>query len=176
MRYLFAFLCVCALGAVPLPQSVNAQAGEAATTPDPNLQEPAPSSEPASEEPALQLELTPAGVDVVPSTPRTVDGYTLEEMELRVKRAKIGLGISAGVLVVGGVILGTAAPNANILSGEAVGQFAAGAVVAFGGLVGMIITGGMLNARKRKLRRLQEAEYGRPHRVQWDLEASRLVF
>jgi hypothetical protein len=30
--------------------------------------------------------------------------------------------------------------------------------------------------RKRKLRRLEQAHYGKPHRVQWDLARSRLVF
>ena len=40
----------------------------------------------------------------------------------------------------------------------------------------MIVTGALLGARKRKLRTLQEAHYGRPHRVQWDIARSRLVF
>jgi hypothetical protein len=45
-----------------------------------------------------------------------------------------------------------------------------------GGAVGMIISGALLGVRKRKLRRLQEAHYGAPRRVQWDLARSRLVF
>jgi len=92
-----------------LPQSANAQAGGAATAAEPNLQEPAPSSEPASEGPALQLELTPAGVDVAPGPPRTFDGYTLEETDVRVRRAKIGLGSSAAALFAGGMFLGLVA-------------------------------------------------------------------
>ena len=80
IRYLVEFLCVCALLGT-LPRSASAEADE----------EPVPSSETASEEPALQLELTPAGVDIAPSPPRTDDGYTLEEMDVRVRRAKIGL-------------------------------------------------------------------------------------
>jgi hypothetical protein len=40
----------------------------------------------------------------------------------------------------------------------------------------MIISGALLGVRKRKLRRLQEAHYGAPRRVQWDLAQSRLVF
>jgi hypothetical protein len=40
----------------------------------------------------------------------------------------------------------------------------------------MIATGILLGVRKRKLRRLQEAHYGRPRRVQWDLAQSRVVF
>ena len=58
MRYLVGFVFVVALVALPL--RVSAQNGE-----------------PASQEPALQLELTDAGVEVAPMPPRTVDGYTL---------------------------------------------------------------------------------------------------
>ena len=88
MRYLFGFLCVCVLSAVPLPQSASAQDAEEDATSEPNLQE--PSSEPAPEEPALQLQLDETGVGVVPSPLRTADGYTLEETDVRVRRAKIG--------------------------------------------------------------------------------------
>jgi hypothetical protein len=97
-------------------------------------------------------------------------------MDSRVRRAKIGLGTTAGVLLVGGMLMGIAAPDVNIMTGEDVGLFGAGMVVAFGGLVGMMTTGGMLAHRKRQRRRLQEAHYGRPHRVRWDLETSRVVF
>ena len=40
----------------------------------------------------------------------------------------------------------------------------------------MIVTGSMLGVRKRERRRLQEAHYERPRRVQWDLAQSRVVF
>jgi hypothetical protein len=40
----------------------------------------------------------------------------------------------------------------------------------------MIATGILLGVRKRKRSRLQEADYGRPGRVQWDLARSRVVF
>ena len=74
-------------GLMALPLSASAQDAEGGTTAEENLQEPAPPSEPA-----LKLELDDAGVEVTPSAPRTSDGYTLEEMELRAKRAKIGIG------------------------------------------------------------------------------------
>jgi membrane associated rhomboid family serine protease len=54
--------------------------------------------------------------------------------------------------------------------------FSFGAVAAFGGLIGAALSGSRLGARKRKLRRLQEAHYATPRRVQWDLARSRLVF
>ena len=177
MRYVFGFLCVCALVGT-LPLSASGQASEADTTPEPNLEEPAPSAEPAPEEPALQLQLDKSGVEVVPSPPRTPHGYMLEEMEVRVKRAKIGLWSTAGVTVVGGVILGASVPCAlgKTLEEACLGVFMSGAVVAFSGAVGMIVTGALLGARKRKLREFDEAQHRRPHRVQWDLETSRVVF
>jgi len=160
-------------------QLVGAQsAGDAATTPEPNLQEPAPSSEPASEAPALQIELTPTRVDVVPSPTRTVDGYTLEEMDLRVRRARIGLLSTTGAAVVGAVVLGTSVScmRGRPLETACWGHFYSGVVLTFAGAVGMITTGSMLGVRKGKRRRLQEGDYGRPRKVQWDLAKSRLVF
>jgi len=113
-------------------------------------------------------------VDVVPSPTRTVDGYTLEEMELRVKRAKI---VSIVPAIVGGIMVGAA--NAQCLLGEWTESCNrlenAGIAVMSAGGAAMIATGALLGVRKRKLRR-GRAHYGRPHRVQWDLAQSRLVF
>ena len=55
------------LAGLALPLSANAQAAE----------------ELPSEEPALQLKLDDAGVEVAPTPPRTADGYTLEEIPNR---------------------------------------------------------------------------------------------
>jgi hypothetical protein len=137
MRYLVGSVFVLTLVASPL--SVSAQDAEEATTAEPSAEEPAPPSEPAPEEPALKLELDPAGVEVVPSPPRTPDGYTLEEMDVRVRRAKIGLWSTAGAAVLGGVMIGA---SVHCMSGKT----------------------------------FEDAGYGRPHRVQWDLARSRLVF
>ncbi len=108
MRYLFGLLCVCAM-VWTSPENASAQDAEEAATPEPSLQEPAPSSEPAPEEPALQLKLDSAGVDVVPSPPRTADGYTLEEMERRVMLAKLGVGVSAVPIFVGALLAASTA-------------------------------------------------------------------
>jgi hypothetical protein len=165
-----------------LPLSVSAQAGEEGTISEPHLQEPAPSAEPAPEEPALQLKLDSAGVDVVPSPPGTIDGYTLEEMELRVRRAKIGLFSTAGVTGVGLVLFGVgvarsrSSQDLDVLSGSRGGLLVAGVAVGVTGVVGMIVTGTLLGIRKGELRRLEEAHYGTPRRVQWDMARSRLVF
>jgi hypothetical protein len=164
-------------GLVALPQSVSAQAGDEAAAVEPDVQEPASPSEPAPQEPALQLKLDAAGVEAVPSPPRTDDGYTLDEMELRVRRAKIGLWSTAGATVVGGVIIGASMPCMRATLEEACwGPFLSGVFVGFSGAIGMIVTGTMLGKRKRHLRTLQEADYARPRRVQWDLAQSRLVF
>jgi hypothetical protein len=173
MRYLFGFLCVCAVVGT-LPLSVSAQAGEEDTTSEPNLEEPAPSSEPAPEEPALQLKLDDAGVEVVPSLPRTPDGYTFEEMELRVQRAKIGLGFSAVFFVVG-VALATAG-GVSILTAETSALLWSGVALGAGGGAGMIASGILLRKRKRDRDSLREAHHGKPRRVQWDLARSRFVF
>ena len=175
IRYLVGFLGVCALLGT-LPRSASAEADE----------EPVPSSETASEEPALQLELTPAGVDIAPSPPRTDDGYTLEEMDVRVRRAKIGLGSSAAVLFAGGMFLGFGMSGdcgLEFCFGECTpqpkrcGAFVwTGTALSVGGFAGMIASGILLHRRKRDRDSLREAHYGRSHRVQWDLERSRFVF
>jgi hypothetical protein len=166
MRYLVAFTCVTALMALPL--SAGAQGGQ--------------------EAPVVELQVDDAGVEVVPSRPRTVDGYTLEEMELRVKRAKIGLWSTAGATVLGGVIIGAwwacegrdEPADQPLGEGEGLiacpGALGSGVVIGFSGAVGMIVTGALLGARKRKLRRFEEADYGTLRKVQWDLATSRFVF
>jgi hypothetical protein len=46
------------------------------------------------------------GSDLAAGLPQTVDGCTLEQTELRVRRARIGLRSTATATVVGGVIVG----------------------------------------------------------------------
>jgi hypothetical protein len=163
------------------PQSGSAQAGKKGTTSEPNLQE--PSSEPAPEEPAFQLELTPEDVEVVPSPPRTVDGYTLKEMEQRAQRAKIWLGISVIPVVVGvGILVPVGLYGNDCLISRPTPEMCdrflnSGMVLGAGGAAAMIATGILLGVRKGKLRRLREAAYHEgPRRVQWDPATSRIVF
>jgi hypothetical protein len=54
--------------------------------------------------------------------------------------------------------------------------FSLGTVMAAGGLIGMLVTGGKLGARKRELRSWDESAHASPRRARWDLEGSRLVF
>ena len=138
-----------------------------------------PPSRPATEEPALQLELDSAGggFTLIPSG--TAHRYTLEEMELRVKRARIGLGVSALSTVVGITLSVVAGANAICffdpcsVAGWVYPVVALGGVLVVGGIVGMAVSARKLRRRKRDLR---EAHYGTPRRVQWDLARSRVVF
>ena len=185
MRYVVGFVFV--LGLVSAPLAVSAQAGEEGATPEPNLEEPAPSAEPAPEEPALQLKLDAAGVEVAPSPPRTADGYTLDEMELRVKRAKIGLWSTAGATVVGTgmafAAFGAAwscalawSPSCSSPPGWVAPVGWTGMVLMVGGISGMIACGILKRRRRRDRDSLRHAHYGRPPRVQWDPAESRFVF
>jgi Zn-dependent protease len=155
MRYLFGFLSVCALGVVALSQSASAQDNEAGTTSQSALQ-------------LVALDSTGVVFTLIPSP--TADGYTLEEMELRVKRAKIGLGVSVVGMVGFGVLFlyGAAADDTAAV--------ATGFILSLGGLGGTIASGILLRRRKRDRDRLLESHYGTPRRVQWDLAQSRVVF
>jgi hypothetical protein len=114
---------------------------------------------------------------------RTRRGYTLEEAELRLKRARIGLGVSAGISVLGIALLipgvvgecratyyyYSTPPRCDPLT-------TTGAIFIMAGVVGMIPSGILSVKRTRDRDWLRPAHYGRPHRVQWDLAQSRLVF
>jgi hypothetical protein len=111
--------------------------------------------------------------------------YTLEEMDVRVRRARLGLGFSVVATTVVGpllILVGAAASfgscSSEPCSPDPLGPaaYAAGALVTVGGLAGTIASGVLLRERKRDRDSLREAHYGRLRRVQWDLAQSRLVF
>ena len=168
-------------------QHVGAQsAGEEGATSEQNLQESAPSPEPAPEEPALQLKLDATGVDVVPSPPRTADGYTLEEMEVRVRRAKIGLGSSAAALFAGGMFTGVGIAESYSacdffeecapVPKRYTAYLWTGTALLVGGFAGMVASGILLGRRKFDRDWLRQAHYATPRRAQWDVARSRVVF
>jgi hypothetical protein len=75
-----------------------------------------------------------------------------------VKRAKIGLGVSAVVMVVGTALAfggGAASICLSEPCSRATGLTIAGSIMAGGGAAGMVASGILLGVRKRKLRRLQ---------------------
>jgi hypothetical protein len=175
MRYLVGFVFVLA-ALVASPLSAGAQTGQEGTDSEPNLQEPAPSSEPAPEEPALQLQLDKSGVEVVPSPPRTPDGYTLEEMDVRVRRAKIGVGVS-GLGLVAGAVMGLAVLGASMCPFTIPGDTTcppswvnpvgnAGLVLGVGGLAGIIASGILLRKRKRDRDSLRGPHYRTPRSLE----------
>jgi hypothetical protein len=184
MRYRIGFMFVL-VGLVALPLSASAQDGEKDATSEPNLEQPAPSSESAPEEPALQLKLDDAGVEVVPSPPRT------DYLKAPVRRARSGL--AGSVIAFGGgvAMMGVGFANTQFAPhlcfsepcpqtpGWAIPVAVTGLVLAVGGLAGMIVTGRKLAHTKKQLRwyaGAPESRDGTPRRVQWDLAQSRVVF
>jgi hypothetical protein len=116
----------------------------------------------------------------------TVNEYTLEEMDVPVKRAKIGLGSSAAALFAGGMFVGfgiggswsdcplfeECAPAPKRYTA----YLWTGTALLVGGFAGMVASGILLRRRKRDRDWLRQAHYATPRRVQWDVAQSRLVF
>jgi hypothetical protein len=183
MRYLVGFVCVLALLASPLGVSAQTEKEVGSRLERWHPEAFVDPTKPAPE-PSLQLELDSAGVDVTPSPPRTPDGYTLEEMDVRVRRAGIGVGVSVTAMVVGLAVSGGAAASSVCISFDPTmpcpppptAAIGIGMAMMVGGLGGTIASGILLRRRKRERDRLKEAHYGTPRRVQWDLTQSRLVF
>jgi hypothetical protein len=175
MRYLFGFLCVCALGVVPLPRNASAQAAEHSEATEQAVDE-EPSPEPAGEEGSPSLEYADPGSNP-PNIKWGLDWSLHEDMDPAVRRARIGLITSAAVLAVGGALFGISYIDIGFTPRRWVDPVRiTGVTLMAGGAAGMIATGALLGVRKRKLREPQEAHYGTPRRVQWDLARSRLVF
>jgi len=167
-----------------LPESARAQAAAESTSSELDLQGPAPSPEPTSDAPSLEIGLDEVGVDIAPSPLRTTDGYTLEQTKLRIRRARIGLGVSGLALGAGvGMVLLAAAGSICISFGTPcttpgwVGPVAGfGAVLTIGGIAGLIASSVLLRRRKRDRDYLSGARDGTLRRARWDLTRSRLVF
>ena len=155
MRYLVGFVFVLAALVAP-PLSAGAQDGEESTTVEPSAEEPTPSSEPAPEEPALQLNVDDLGVDLVPIPSRTEDGFTLEEMELRLKRAKMGLLGPAALIVAGLPLLlrgrTTHCPYEGYDPERCERLRSSGIYLMAMGALGMIVGSSLVGVRKRELR------------------------
>ena len=123
-----------------------------------------------------------------PSPSRT----ELKEIDLRVKRAGIGMGVSAGSVAVGGVLALAGFGHCGIMGPwtETCNRLTwSGIAIASAGAVALIATGILYGVRQRERRRVlrryhpiripthwDEHSYAPPRRVQWDLAQSRLVF
>ena len=141
-----------------------------------------PPSRPSPEEPALQLELDSAGggFTLIPASQRPK-----RELDAR-QRAGIGLGVSL-VALGAGIGMATAAVggsfSACILEPEPcysprwvapVGI--TGGLLAVGGFVGIAVSVHELRKHQRARNGSRHAHFGTPHRVQWDVARSQLVF
>jgi hypothetical protein len=175
MRYLVGFVFV--LGLMASPLSVSAQDGEEGATSEPNLEEPAASSEPADEEGDLSGERghPEAFADPASEPPSASKGQ--EHGRHRMHPAGIVFLPMTGVTVVGAVLVGVGMtrPSTGDLNRD-IAPVAAGAALMMIGGVGMIISGAVWAKRTRQGRRLKEARYGRPRRAKWDLAQSQVVF
>ena len=197
MRLLLAMTLLFGIAALPL--SVSAQPAEEDSLSSWQVDEGASLEQPASEEPALQLKLDEAGVEVAPTEhwPGMDQVTTPEETEkvLRFNRARTGLyygvGFGAGFLVGGAIWFGVSyicpAEPLCILFCEPPppcppppernpGARKAGLTLMSIGAAAMITSGVVYGVRKRQLRNPEHVDRGKRRRVQWDLARSRLVF
>lgn len=175
MRYVLRLACVLSV-LVASPLVVSAQGCEegGSTVERSHPEAPVAPTKPASD-PALQMGIDSAGLEVTPSAQLTVGHPKLQEMDRRARRARIGLLSTTGVVVVGAVLFGTGVARAG--SSEGLDALSEGPLLISGislmvaGAAGMIASGIVLGSSKGELRRLREARYGTPDRAQWDLEA-----
>jgi hypothetical protein len=135
----------------------------------------------AKENPALQLELDDAGIEVAPNPTLTPNGYTRVALERQAKQAKIGLGVSSIAFVAGTVFAFTALGHTDAFfpSGD---PPQAGWVAPLGwtgvalmgtGAAGLLTSGILLGVRRRKVPGWPQE---RVRRIQWDLARSRVAF
>jgi hypothetical protein len=131
-----------------------------------------------------QLTLFRAGEATSTKPPGKLDGYSLADLELRTRRAKLGLIAPAGVLIVG------IAPLTLGMKGSCENQYGivdndrcrrlrtAGLVLMISGAVGLIIEGLVVAARKRQERERRATPFYSTARsgFYWDLSRSAFVF
>jgi hypothetical protein len=173
MRCLVGFGCVLA-ALVVSPLSASAQAGEEGATSEPTLQ-------------LVALDSTGVVFTLIPSA----DEQYRPELERKARKTRNALIGTLAVAVVGSSLFGIAqtqrveCPPRKPLDFDATTRcyttagdnlVVAGAIITFPALTGAFITGIMFGVQKGKLRRMKEARYERPRRVQWDLAGSRVVF
>jgi hypothetical protein len=173
MRYRIGFMFVL-VGLVALPLSASAQVGEEGATSEPNLQ-------------LVALDSTGVVFTLIPSA---YEQYR-PELERKARKTRNALIGTLAVAVVGASLFGIAQtqrvecpprtvfsinPPTRCYTTAGDNLVWAGAIITFPALTGAFITGIMFGVQKGKLRRLKEAHYGTPHRVQWDPAQSRVVF
>lgn len=126
---------------------------------------------------AYEIRLDADGLQVSGSAPRrgVADSRVLQYRQGLIV-SSLFLGVGAGLMGAGFAIAQNQSSQGDWIPVGGIMIFSLGTVMAAGGLIGMLVTGGKLGARKRELRSWDESAHARPRRAQWDLEASRWVF
>lgn len=115
--------------------------------------------------------------------PRVFDEWRLEDAQRRIHAARNGLIASASVLSFGWIFLGAAIPRCQStaagLNCTNVGQAHAviGTTFALSGVVGVLVSGALLGARKKNRRALERSmQPRRGARFRWDPQRGAFVF
>lgn len=141
-----------------------------------------PPSRPATQEPALQLELDSAGSDfaIIPPSPppkRGLDARQRAGIGLGVSVVAFGAGVGMGMAALAGSIcinFGEPEPCSRPSWVAPVGI--TGALLAVGGVIGMAVSGSELRHSRHERGSLRATTRGLCDRAQWDVARSRLVF
>ena len=180
-----------------LPQSASAQLDEEATTPEPNLQEPAPSTEAPSNEGGLsprvrkrtRKQWDPNAYDVQPTSKRKTRGDVRPTSKRKThSRPGLGPGIGLGVslAVFGGGIAMVVIGTSELIcisfgdpcshpdwAGPVLGT---GVVLMIGGIAGIIVSSTELADSTGHRTSSRAPKHRKERRAKWDSKTSRLVF
>ncbi|MBW1760079.1 MAG: hypothetical protein JRE45_01370 [Deltaproteobacteria bacterium] len=110
MRYFVGFACVVVV-LVASPLSASAQAGEEGTAAEPSAEQSVQSTQPtrsrlerwhpeAFVDPALQLGVDSAGLEVTPTGPLTAEELQRQEEEAAARKRRVGIGVGVSVALV----------------------------------------------------------------------------
>jgi hypothetical protein len=165
MRFLFYSVSVAALVMAPLQASADEHAKADGEGP-----------------PALRLELDGEQLKITPAVPQ--QGATLAPEPEGVRRARMGVGISASFLGAGLIMLGAGLASCNeppeppsiVGNLGACGVAYSGAAIAGVGLIGLVVSAALLGTRNREHRNAQASSPRKERRVRWDLPSGKVVF
>ena len=135
-----------------------------------------------NEPPALRLELDGELLKITPAVPP--GGAPLATEPQGVRRARMGVGISASFMGAGLIMLGVGISDCNEPPppGSFVGNLGScavaysGAAIAGAGLIGVVVSAALLGTRNREHRNAQSAIPRKERRVRWDLLSGKVVF
>ena len=177
-----------------LPQSASAQPGEEGTTPEPTLEEPAPSAEPSSEEGGLsprvrkrtRKQWDPSVYDVQPTSKRKTRRPTSRQKPPKNPKQAPGIGLGISLAAFGGGIAMAAIGTSELICisfGEpcsrpawAAPVLGTGVLLMIGGLAGIIASSIELARTTGHRTSSMAPNHRKGRRAKWDSKTSRLVF